>query len=360
MDEQKYLVSLYAFTYFGPKRITLLLDYFGSPSAAWKASNKSLLEIGLSKKIVENFSFFKKSFKFEDYFSQLKQNKISYITITSNKYPKILKELDGAPIVLYFKGDVSTLSGDNIAIVGTRKATSYGKEVTEKFSKEISLSGANIVSGLALGIDSVAHRATFDTGGKTIAVLACGLDQIYPKINTQLANEIISKEGAIVSEYPLGHPALRPNFASRNRIISGLSKAVLVIEGAKKSGTLLTASHAADQGRQVFAVPGQITSPMSEASHFLIQNGAKIAFSPRDVIEELNMQFEVDKAKMEKVLPETLEEIKIVKVLENEEMHLDELVRITRMATDKIISVLTIMELKGIIKNLGNGNYKKN
>jgi DNA processing protein len=174
-----------------------------------------------------------------------------------------------------------------------------------------------------------------------------------------LAREIIEKESAVVSEYPLGHPALPINFASRNRIVSGLSKAVLVVEGAEKSGTLLTASSAADQGRTVFAVPGQITSPLSAAPLFLLKNGAKIATEPSDILEELDIQVKVDREKIEKVMPSTKEETELLEILTNEPLHLDEVARISSLDTPSVSARLTIMELKGLVKNMGGGVYRK-
>ena len=186
-----------------------------------------------------------------------------------------------------------------------------------------------------------------------------GLDSVYPPENADLAEKIIKSDGAILSEYPLGMPALPINFAIRNRIVSGLSAAVVVIEGAEKSGTLLTASHAAEQGKTVFAVPGQITSPMSAAPHFLLRNGAKIATSATDILEELDLQIKVDKEKIEKIMPSTKEEVKLIEILEVEPLHLDELVRITGGKTADISARLTIMEMKGIVRNLGGGIYRK-
>jgi DNA processing protein len=237
--------------------------------------------------------------------------------------------------------------------------TSYGREVTEKFAYELANFGVTIVSGLARGVDTIAHKAALSAGGRTVAVLGNGLDTTYPPENEILAREIIKKGGAVVSEYPLGYPAIPVNFANRNRIVSGLSRAVIVIEGAEKSGTLLTASHAAEQGRTVFAVPGAITSPMSAAPLFLLKNGARIATNSNDVLEELNMQVRVDREKIENILPTGEEEKNLLEILKNEPMHLDELVRITEYSTSEISARLTIMEMKGMVKSLGKGIYKK-
>jgi DNA processing protein len=188
--------------------------------------------------------------------------------------------------------------------------------------------------------------------------LGCGLDLTYPPENFRLAAEIV-KSGALISEYPLGYPAKPINFAARNRIIAGIAKAVVVIEGAAKSGTLLTASHAAEQGRPVFAVPGQITSPLSAAPHFLIRNGATVALSPRDVLAELNLQSVVNREEIAKVMPAGKEEETILEILANESLHLDEVARISSLKVADVSARLTMMELKGMVRSLGKGVYKK-
>jgi DNA processing protein len=218
--------------------------------------------------------------------------------------------------------------------------------------------GIAIISGLALGIDAIAHRAVVDSGGRGIAVLASGLDKITPSSNIFLAKNLLEKGGCIVSEFPLGHEPTKIDFPSRNRIISGMSKIVLVIEGAKKSGTLLTASHAGNQGRTVFAVPGQITSPNSEVPHFLIQNGARIAFSPKDILDELGVEFKVDRGAVEKIMPGDEIEKKILEILEKEPLHLDEVSRISKLEVSLISSKLTILVLKGLIKEVEGNVYK--
>lgn len=359
MTERQSLVALYSYIPFGPARIKLLVDYFGGAKGAWKATNKKLLEVGLKSGRVEDFIKYREEFDYKRYFSQLKKLKIDFITIGDSSYPVNLIDLDNAPPVLYIKGKISVNDANAVAIVGSRKMTSYGREVAEQFTGELAGLGVTIISGLARGIDTVAHRTSLDVGGRTIAVLGCGLDIVYPLENTGLAKRIIEKGGAVLSEYPLGYPALRTNFASRNRIISGLSKAVIVIEGEKKSGTLLTASAAAEQGRPVFAVPGQITSPTSGAPHFLIQNGAKMTTSVKDVLDELDLQLKVDKEQMEKVMPATQEEGKLIEILEREPLHLDQIAVISEFDVSDVSARLTIMELKGLVKNLGGGVYKK-
>lgn len=359
MKERHYLVAVSAFIPFGPKRIELLTGYFGSAKKVWNASSKRLLEVGINEKTVSAFETFRKGFDIKSYLSKLEKFKIDFVVKADKNYPENLKDLDNAPVVLYIRGRLKAGDTNSVAVVGSRKMTSYGREVTEEFSSELANFGVTIISGLARGIDTAAHRAALAAGGRTIAVLGCGLDSVYPPENLGLAKEIIQKDGALLSEYPLGHPALPTNFANRNRIVSGLSKAVLVVEGAQKSGTLLTASSAAEQGRTVFAIPGQITSPLSAAPLFLIKNGAKIATEPSDILEELDIQVKVDREKIEKVMPSTKDESQLLEILANEPLHLDELARISSLDTPNVSARLTIMELKGLVKNIGGGVYRK-
>jgi len=359
MTESQYLTAVYTFNYFGPARVKLLLSYFEKAKKIWTSSKEELLKVGLSEKRVSEFLDFRKNFDIEKYFARLRDLDIGVTTIIDKGFPENLKGLDGAPLVLYYKGTLDCLRTSSVAIVGTRRMTSYGREVSEKFSSELGNLGVTIISGLARGVDTAAHRACLSVGGKTVAVLGNGLDTIYPPENTNLATEIIKSGGAIVSEYPLGYPALPINFAVRNRIVSGLSDAVIVVEGAEKSGTLLTAGHAAEQGRTVFAIPGQITSPLSVAPLFLLKNGAKMATSVKDVLDELDLQIKVDKEKIQKIAPDSKEETNLLELLENEPLHLDELVRISGGKTPEISARLTIMEMKGMVRNLGKGMYRK-
>ncbi|MCX6704678.1 MAG: DNA-processing protein DprA [Candidatus Woesebacteria bacterium] len=305
MTESQYLTAIYAFNYFGPARVKLLLSYFKKAKIIWECSKEELIETGLPEEKVFAFDDFRKNFDIEKYFKRLSDLKIGVVTVLDKDYPRSLKGLDGAPSVLYHKGTLNSLEANSVAIVGSRQMTSYGKEVTEKFSGELAGFGVTIISGLARGVDTFAHRACLAAGGMTVAVLGNGLDSIYPPENVGLAQAIIKAKGALISEYPLGYPALPENFASRNRIISGLSSAIIVIEGAEKSGTLLTAAHAAEQGKTVFAVPGQITSPLSRAPLFLLKNGAKIATETKDILDELDMHVKVDKEKIKRIAPDS-------------------------------------------------------
>lgn len=359
MSERQFLAAVYSFNYFGPARTKLLVSFFGSAAKTWNASKKSLMEVGIPEKKAQIFIDYRKEFNINTYFNRLKKQNIKFYTYKDKDYPENLKGLSDAPLVLYYKGKIKKADKNAVAIVGSRKITSYGRDVATKFASELASYGVTIVSGLAFGVDVAAHKACLDVGGRAIAVLASGLDSITPVSNSWLGEQIIKKGGAIVSEYPLGHKPQKSDFPERNRIISGLSKAVLIIEGAQKSGTLHTASHAAEQGRQVFAVPGQITSPMSEAPHFLIKTGAKMATSTGDILDELDMQLKVDHEAVEKIMPEGEDETKILSVLEKEPLHTDEIIRLSGLDIGVVSSKLTMMEIKGVVKNLGNGIYKK-
>lgn len=359
MTEREYLVAVYSFSYFGPVRSKLLTSFFGSARDVWTASKKALLDVGIPESKVERFVEYQKTFDLERYFNRLKKLKINFYTYKDKDYPENLIGLSDAPLVLYYKGTLLRTDKNAVAIVGSRKITSYGRDVAGKFASELASYGVTIISGLAFGVDVVAHKACLDVGGRAVAVLASGLDSITPISNSWLGERIIKNGGAIVSEYPLGHIPQKSDFPERNRIISGLSKAVLIIEGARKSGTLHTASHAAEQGRQVFAIPGQITSPMSEAPHFLIKNGAKMATSTRDILDELDLQLRVDLEEIEKIMPEGEGESTILEYLQYEPLHLDEIVRISGLTTALISSKLTVMEIKGLVKNVGGGVYKR-
>lgn len=292
-DDTRYQIAFSVFPGIGPVRFGLLRSYFGSAKAAWKADTNTLHRIHLGDKLTDQFLAFRKTFQLAQYLAKLEKHHVHVLTLDDPRYPARLKEIPDAPFVLYVKAKASKEKLDldrTIAVVGTRKITKYGEEVTRKLVTGLVAHGFTIVSGLAYGVDTVAHQAAIDAGGKTIAILGCGIDIIAPQDNARLYRAMGEEGcGALVSEMPL---ALRPEkgmFVARNRIISGLSMGVVVTEGADDSGALITARNAAEQGREVFAVPGPITSPMSRAPAILLKNGAKLVESADDIIEELEI-----------------------------------------------------------------------
>jgi len=289
MTEKEALILLSTFPAFTPNHLKLLLNYFETPLKIWEASSNELIKTGLRKEKIINFIKHKNLFDAlnkKEYFNRLNRLGIEVLTVSDRNYPQNLKQIEDKPFVLYVKGRLKKKDEKAIAVIGSRKMTNYGKVITERITSELVKRKITIVSGLARGVDTEAHKVALFHSGRTMAVLGSGLDRIYPPENWELAEEI-SKRGALISEFPLGYPPFPENFIQRNRIVSGLSKGILVIEGAERSGTLVTASYAANQGRSVFAIPGDISSPFSFAPNFLIKNGAKVVTKGEDILEEL-------------------------------------------------------------------------
>jgi DNA processing protein len=282
MEDIKYWVGLSGFKGLGVKRLRLLRKYFGSLKAVYEAKASDWIKVGIKPEMTALWQ--KRDLDQE--IEQLNKNLIKVITIEDKRYPKLLKESDSPPFLLYIKGEEGLLSQPSLAVVGTRRPTDYGRKAVFRLVPEISKK-LIIVSGLARGIDSLSHWQCLQSKGQTIAVLGHGLERIYPVENQRLADVIVAAGGALVSEYPLNFPLDKTNFPLRNRIIAGLTLGTLVIEGGERSGTKITANFAADYGREVFCVPGPITSLQSEGPAQLIQQGAKLVTKVEDIWEEL-------------------------------------------------------------------------
>lgn len=362
MEERDYFLAFSLSPGIGPKTFNLLINDFGSAKNAWGAKEEELLPI-LKPALTAKFLNFRKVFDFAKYKEQFRKQKISFVSLAQDNYPKLLKQIPNPPIVLYMKGNFSLLSSLKtskvMAIVGTRRITSYGRQITEMFAKELASMGFIIVSGMALGVDGIAHQSTIESGGKTIAVLGNGVDLPYPYENQQLYEEILDNGGLIISEFPPGMPPSVGSFPSRNRIVAGLSEGILVTEGASDSGSLITANFGLEFGRKVFAVPGPITSLLSKAPLDLIAKGARLVTSPEDILKEFsisNPQFPIfNKNKKSKFQTKDKNELKILKLLENESFNFDEIARLTKIDSSKLASILSIMEIKGMIKNSNGG-----
>lgn len=287
MNNIPYLLALHSIDGLGPIRLKAILDYFKDPKLAWEANGQELTRIGIPKNAVELFLETRKKLEPEEYANSIKNSGIKWLTIFDAEYPKLLKQIYDPPIVLYYKGEILFSDENAIAVVGSRKITGYGKMVTEHFTKRLVREGFTIVSGLAKGVDSQAHWSAISEKGRTIAVLGGGLNNIFPPENIGLVEKIISGFGAVISEFPPSLSALPGNFPQRNRIIAGLSQAVLVTEAAQDSGSLITARLAAEQGRDVFAIPGPITSALSQGTINLIKQGARAVTDPIEILEEM-------------------------------------------------------------------------
>ena len=345
---------------FGPQAFKKLLASFAELEEAWKSTDTDKLgQLGLSKKQIDNFFQFRQKHSPENLFEELTKENIEILTIKDEAYPTQLKEIASAPPVLYIRGDRDILSNKSIAIVGSRKFTEYGRRVTENLTRDLVRAGLTIVSGLALGIDGIAHRAALDAGGLTAAVLGTGIDDatIYPREHFNLAKSIIENGGALITEQPPKTPSLKQNFPARNRIMAGLALGTLVIEAAENSGSLITAGFALEQNREVFAVPGDIFSPQSTGTNRLIKNGAKLVTSAADILEELNISRTQPALALKIFEPKTDEEKIIWKNLSNEPLHIDKISKMTRLDTAAVASVLSALEIEGAVKNIGGQNF---
>ena len=281
---------------------------------------------------------------------------IKKIKIDDERYPKILKGIEDPPRTLYLKGKIP--KGNFFAIVGTRRCSDYGKQIALEIAGDLAGAGLIIVSGMARGIDSFSHRGCLEEGGKTVAVLGTGLDEksIYPKENWKLAREIVQNGGCLISEFPPGTPGLKQNFPQRNRIISGLSFGVLVIEAKMKSGALITANWARLQKRKVFAIPGPVHYSNSKGPHLLIKQGATLVENANDILRELNLpRLKPDLTQGAK--GESAEENLILEALKEKPLHIEKIIEKTNQSPQKILSILAIMEIKGLVRNLGGNVY---
>jgi DNA processing protein len=355
-DELKYWIGFSRIPSIGKVRISQLKEHFSNLEDAWRAPASELKQAGLDSRSVNAIIALRPRISLDDEMEKLERYKVKVFTCEDSSYPSRLKEIYDYPPVLYIRGKLLPKDDAYLAVVGTRKPTTYGRQVTEEIVADLVRSKITIVSGLARGIDSIAHRTTLDNSGKTIAVFASGLDIVYPADNAKLAQAIM-EHGALISEYPLGVRPKADNFPQRNRIMSGLSLGVLVIEAGERSGALITAHQAVEQNRDVFAIPGSILSPNSKGTNHLIQEGAKLVCNCNDILEELNLTTVVQQLEIKEFLPASEEESKVLKQLTSEPSHIDEICRRSGLATPEVSSTLAMLELKGIAKQVGNMNY---
>lgn len=344
----------------GPVTLRTLKNNFGTYENAWRAGDSALHQASLNPLSLRAILWKRASLNPDKEMEKLIRDDIWILSEDDENYPPLLKEISNAPVALYGRGNVKTLyeTGVCVAIVGTRRPTHYGLEVTEKIATGLVGSGITVVSGLASGIDGRAHEATLDAEGKTIAVLGSGVDHgsIFPPENKGLARRIAESGGAVISEYAPGTPAVKEHFPQRNRIISGLARGVVVIEAREKSGALITARFALEQNREVFSIPGSIFSPTSAGPHRLIKDGAKLVHSLEDILEELGIEYTNGKERNSDGLPE---EEKLLLAFLIEPVGVDYLKERTHLDTAQIMTSLSLLELKGFIKNMGGDTYQK-
>lgn len=355
LDEIRALLQLTTVPGIGSTRIRALVAHFHSAQAVISASISALSQVsGIDRTLAENILQQRDAAFVERQLEILAQRNARLLTYWDDDYPVLLKKIPDPPALLYVEGEISPGDKNLLAIVGTRAPTQYGKLVAEKLSSELAARGFTIVSGLARGIDTIAHRTALKSGGRTIAVLGSGLDVMYPAENEKLAREIMAN-GAVLSEYAFGAKPDAVNFPRRNRIISGLSLGVLVIEAGLESGAMITANLALEHNREVFAVPGSIMSMKSAGPHQLIREGAKLVHSIDDVLEELlgQLDFFGKPRAEEKPMPELDEKSKrVYELLSHEGMHIDELIRKTGLSSSEMMTLLLELEFKNVVKQL--------
>lgn len=350
-----------AFSYFlgiGPMRFQQLCQEFGGAKSAYIANKNDLMPL-LGEKLTAKFIDFRRKFDSQKELSLIQKKGIRILTHSDKSFPQSLLEIPDPPICLYVKGKIDAYDFKNnlcIGVVGTRMPTVYGQQITRRLVKELVEQQIIIVSGLALGIDALAHAITLESGGKTIAVLGCGLDIIYPAFNRYLYLRILENQGLIISEFPPSMPVAKGLFISRNRLISGLSRGVLVIEGSDKSGALITARYAAEQGKDVFATPAPINSQMSQAPNLLIKNGAKLVTGAIDILEEYGMQ--KINPQLETISQQFSSQEKIIyQLLKNQAATANELVINSGFNLMQVLNLISNLEILGIIAQNNEGKY---
>lgn len=355
-EDLRYWVGFNLVPGIGPKRFEALLKYFATADDAWHASAGELLAAGLDRRSLESLLATRSEVDLDAEVERNARAGVTVLTWDDPDYPPLLKQIYDPPFVLYVKGELLPADEWAVAVVGTRRVSAYGREAARRLAGDLAANGVTVVSGLAQGIDSHAHRAALEAGGRTIAVLAHGLDQVYPPQNRTLAAEI-GERGALVSEFALGTRPEAKNFPARNRIISGLSLGTLVVEAGKRSGALITAEFAAEQGRDVFAVPGNIFAAGAMGTNRLIQSGAKMVLAVEDILEELNLTMIGAFQQAREIVPENEMESRLLEHLSDEPIHVDELGQVAGMPIREVSSTLALMELKGMVRQVGGMHY---
>ncbi len=357
MSDIRYWIGFNLIPRIGSVRVGALLKYFGDLESAWRADAASLRAAGLPRDALERLLYLRPQLDLDAELHRIEANGVRILTWESPEYPPLLRNIDQSPPVLYVRGSILPADKWAVAVVGTRHASAYGKEVARRIAADLAENDVTVVSGLALGIDGIAHRAALDAGGRTLAVFACGLDIIYPARHHDLATRA-SQSGALISDYPLGTKPEAINFPPRNRLISGLALGTLVVEAGSKSGALITLRFALDQGRETFAVPGNIYNRTSAGTNAVLQRGeAKLVTRVEDILEELNLTMVAQQSEVREIVPESPTEQALLDCIGNEPIHLDQVVRDTGLPTATVSSTLFMMELKGMVRQVDTMSY---
>ncbi|MBI4220816.1 MAG: DNA-protecting protein DprA, partial [Chloroflexi bacterium] len=354
----KYWVAFNRITGLGPKRFELLESHFGDLRDAWSAGPLDLFAAGFDRGVVERILAERPGIDPDREMERLTLSGIRVIPRNAPEYPRLLKETYDPPAVLYVRGELGETDSHGVAVVGTRVPTPYGRETAYRLAGELAAAGITVVSGLALGIDALAHKAALEAGGPTVAVLGTGPDEIFPVRHKDLAERIVER-GALVTEYPLDTKYDAMNFPRRNRVLSGLARGTLVVEAGMRSGALITVKYALEQNREVFAVPGSILSEKSAGTNWLIQQGAKLVVNCSDILEELNI------LSTGRQLPlgvhaggDDLERL-VLSAVTAEPVHIDDVIRTSGLPSSTVSAALTMMELRGLVRQAGPLLYSR-
>ena len=350
----------------GAARFRLLESHFGGDLAlAWNAPQRELRAAGLGGKVAKAVVEIREKVSPDGELERLHKSGVRALTWRDDEYPARLKETADAPPVLYWRGDLSADEVASVAVVGTRRPTDYGRRITSDLCAALAARGVVVVSGLALGIDTRAHQATLEAGGRTIAVLGNGLDSVYPSENRRLAERIVGEGGALVSEFALGARPEASNFPRRNRIISGMTLGTLITEAGETSGTRWTVYHALEQNREIFCVPGSVYSESSRLTNRLIKEGAKLVCDVRDILEEIGLNAEARQMPLSlaqppepKPQPDDPDEADLLRHLTTEPVHIDDLAQMNGRPIAEVSSLLTMLELKGLVRSAGTMHYQ--
>ena len=355
-EQLRYLVGFSHVPGIGRVRLSRLQRHFGDLKRAWHASPGELESAGLDEGAAESLVATRARISLDSEMEKMERLNVKALCPSDPLFPPRLREAHDCPMLIYIKGTL--LPGDELAVgvVGTRRPSLYGRQAAEELTRELSRRRITVVSGLATGIDAVAHRTALDAGGRTLAVTGCGLDIVYPASHASLSRKI-EEQGALISEFPLGIGPRPEHFPQRNRIISGLSLGVLVVEAGEHSGALITARRAADQNREVFAVPGTMFSPLSAGTNWLIQQGAKLVRHSGDIFDELNLPQKPRQLEMNEAVVPTDTEARVLMHLTREATHIDALCRASGLPTPTVTSTLAMLEIKGLARQVGSMNY---
>lgn len=356
-EDAKFWVGFGRVPFVGPARIERLVRHFGGLDRAWAAPPQELRRV-LDERALASLLKTRGELSLDGEMERIAGAGVSVLTRADSGYPRLLAQIPAPPPVLYLRGNLLPEDEVAVAIVGTRRMTPYGREMATRLGGDLAAAGVTVVSGLARGVDAAAHRAALAAGGRTLAVLGSGPDVVYPQEHTELAARV-AEQGAVLADYPPGRQPDAPNFPARNRIVAGLSLGVIVVEAPARSGALITVDFAADQGRDVFAVPGGVLTPSSAGCLRLLRDGARLVTSADDVLEDLNLGRRREQVAVQHVLPLDEDERRLVALLGGEPQHIDELAAAADRPVAEIGALLMTMELKGLVRDAGAQHYAR-